>query len=282
VTNAFGLTDTYKFTTLQGVPKVTEIDRAATTAAARELFTYDGNGYTASQTDWNGNQTTYVNDGHGQPTTINEAVGTPIARTTTITCDDPAFVHLPEQIVTPGLTANFTYDGSGELLTRTLTDTTTSTVPYSTGGQTRTWTDTWLNCLLASTKNSKGNTASFAYDGSGALVKITNALGQATNITAHTGGGLPQTLVDPNGVTTTRTYDARQRLLTSTVATAAGLRTTTYSYDVAGDLIKTTLPDGSALANTYGTAHRLTTITDLFHQNVAYTLDALGDRRRPI
>lgn len=160
VTNALGVTDTYKFTTLQGVPKVTEIDRAATatTAAATELFTYDGNGYTASQTDWNGDQTTYVNDVHGQPTTINEAVGTPVARTTTITYDDPTFVHLPQQIVTPGLTANFTYDGSGELLTRTLTDTTATTVPYSTNGQTRTWTNTWSNFLLASTKTPNGNT----------------------------------------------------------------------------------------------------------------------------
>jgi RHS repeat-associated protein len=282
VTNALGVTDTYKFTTRQGVPKVTEIDRAATatTAVATELFTYDANGYTASQTDWNGNQTTYVNNVHGQPTTINEAVGTAVARTTTIAYDDPTFVHLPEQIVTPGLTATFTYDGSGELLTRTLTDTTATTVPYSTNGQTRTWTNTWSNFLLASTKTPNGNTTTFAYDGSGALVKITNALNQATDITAHTGGGLPLTVVDPNGVTTTLTYDARQRPLTGTVETAAGPRTTTYTYDPAGNLIKTTLPDGSALANTYDTAHRLTTITDLFHQNVAYTLDALGDRTR--
>jgi YD repeat-containing protein len=282
VTNALGVTDTYKFTTLQGIPKVTQISRAATanTAAATELFTYDSNGYTASQTDWNGNQTTYVNDVHGDPTTINEAVGTAVARTTTITYDAPAFVHLPEQIVTPGLTANFTYDGSGELLTRTLIDITTTTVPYSTSGQTRTWTNTWSNFLLASTKTPNGNTTSFTYDGSGALIKVANALGQATNVTAHTGGGLPETVVDPNAVTTTLTYDARQRLLTSTVATAAGPRTTTYSYDAAGNLIKTTLPDGSALANTYDTAHRLTTITDLFHQNVAYTLDALGDRTK--
>ena len=83
----------YKFTTLQGVPKVTEIDRVATATlpAATRKFTYDTNGYTASQTDWNGNLTSYVNDVHGQPTTINEAVGTPLARTTTITYLTPPF-----------------------------------------------------------------------------------------------------------------------------------------------------------------------------------------------
>jgi len=280
VTNALGVTYTYTFTPLQNMPKVSQISRAATptTAAATETFTYDGNGYLASQTDWNGNETTYVNDVHGQPTTINEAVGSAVARTTTITYDDPAFVHLPSQIVTPGLTANFTYDGGGELLTSTLTDTTTTTTPYSTDGQTRATTNTWANFLLASVKSPNGNTTSFTYDATGALTAITNALGQTTNITAHTGGGLPLTVVDPNGVTTTLAYDARQRLFTSTVATSQGPRTTAFTYDAAGNLTKTTLPDGSALTNTYDTAHRLTTITDLFHQNVDYTLDALGDR----
>jgi RHS repeat-associated protein len=281
ITNALGDQEVYKFTTLQGVPKVTEIDRLATstTMAAPRTFSYDGNGYAASQTDWNGNLTTYVNDIHGQPTTINEAVGTPQARTTAITYL-PNF-HLPASIITPGLTTAFTYDSAGELLTKTLADTTTTTVPYSSNGQTRTWTNTWSNFLLASTKGSRTDISeltSFTYDGSGALTKITNALGQATNITAHTGGGLPLTIVDPNKVATTLTYDARQRLLTSTLSTAAGALTTTYTYDAAGNLLSTRLPDGSALTNVYDTAHRLTNITDLFNQSITYTLDALGDK----
>ena len=278
VTNALGVQETYKYRYLQGVPKATQINRAATgtTAAATETITYDAHGYQASQTDWNGNKTTYVNDVHGQPTTINEAVGTAVARTTTITY--LADFHLPTKIVTPELTAGFTYDSDGELLTRTLTDTTTTTAPYSTRGQTRITKNTWSNFLLASSNSPNGNTTNFTYDSSGALTGITNALAQATNITAHTGGGLPETVVDPNGITTNLTYDARQRLLTRTVITSAGPLTTTTTYDAAGNLIRTTLPDGSALTNSYDTAHRLTTITDLFHQNVDYTLDALGDR----
>jgi len=138
VTNALGEQELYKFTTLQGVPKLIEIDRqaTATTAAATETFAYDGNGYLSSQTDWNGNVTTYLNDVHGQPTTITEASGTAQARTTTITYH--ASLHVPLQIVTPGLTTNFTYDTSGNLLTKTATDTTNATVPYSTNGVSRT------------------------------------------------------------------------------------------------------------------------------------------------
>jgi RHS repeat-associated protein len=281
VTNALGVTDTYKFTTLQGIPKVTEIDRAATstTVAATELFTYDSNGYEASQTDWNGNQTTYVNDRHGDPTTINEGVGSPVARATTISYDS-IWVHLPKQIITQGLTANFTYDGSGELLTKTLTDTTVTTSPFTTSGQVRATTNSWSGFLIASTTNPNGNTTKFTYDSTGALIKISNAMNQTISVTAHTGGGQPLTVVDPNGVTTNLIYDARQRLLTSTVITSAGPLTTANSYDATGNLIKTTLPDGSALTNTYDTAHRLTAITDLFHQSTAYTLDALGDRTK--
>jgi RHS repeat-associated protein len=282
VTNPLGETNTYTFATLQGKQKVTQISRVATstTAAATRTFTYDASGYMASATDWNGNLATYVNNSHGEPTTRNEAVGSPVARSTLVTYD-PVFVHLPDSIVTPGLTASFVYDGNGNALTRTLTDTTTTTAPYSTNGQTRAWNYTYDSTGHALTAQSpNGHSTSFAYSSDGTLISITDALSHAISVTSHTGGGRPLTIVDPNVVTTTLGYDARQRLLTSSTATAQGARTITYTYDAAGNLIKTTLPDGSALTDTYDTAHRLTTITDLFHQNIAYTLDAAGDRTK--
>src|SRR5262249_30429434 len=63
VTFPLGSQRVYKFTTLQGVPKVTEVDRLASggVPAATQKFIYDSDGYTASQTDWNGNLTTFVN-----------------------------------------------------------------------------------------------------------------------------------------------------------------------------------------------------------------------------
>jgi RHS repeat-associated protein len=279
VTNALGVTDTYTFTTLQGVPKVTQISRAATsaTSAATQTFTYDSNGYLASKTDWNGNQTTFVNDTHGDPTTMSEAVGTSAARTTTIAYDS-TWVHLPDSITTPGLTTSVTYDSNGEQLTKTLIDTTTATAPYSTNGQTRTWTNTWSNYLLASAQTPNGNTTKYGYDSTGALTSTTDALKHVTQITAHTGGGLPETIVDPNNVTTTLTYDPRLRLTSSTVSGSSGTYKTTWTYDAAGNLITTTLPDNSYLTNTYDTAHRLIKVTDALGNYTGYTLDALGDR----
>lgn len=282
VTNALGEQETYKFTTLQNVPKVTEIDRLASgsLAAAKRTFGYDSNGYLSSTTDWNGNRTTYTNDARGEPVATVEAAGTAQARTTTITYH-PTF-HLPTNILQAGITSGLAYDSSGNLLTRTLTDTTTTTAPYASSGQKRTWTYSWGSYgLLTSAKGPRGDvdaTTGYTYDASGALTGTNNALGQAVQITQHLPGGLPQTMVDANGVTTQLTYDDRQRLTSRAVSTTAGPLTTRYSYDPAGNLVTTTLPDGSALTNSYEAAHRLTAVTDLFGQSTAYTLNALGDR----
>ncbi len=283
VTNALGVADTYTFQALQGVPKITQISRAATgtTAAGTETFGYDGNGYLNGKTDWNGNRTTYVNNVHGQPTTVNEAVGSAVARTTTISYD-ATWLHEPHQIVTPGLTSTFTYDGSGNPLTRTDLDTTTNTVPYSTNGQTRvtkwTWSSTGEEQSVQLPRTDVPAKTSFGYNSNGALNSIKDALGHETQITSLTGGGLPLTIIDPNNVTATLTYDARLNLHTGTLTTTAGKLVTTWTHDAANNLTAIQWPDNSKLTYGYDTAHRLTGINDLLGNSIAYTLDALGDR----
>jgi RHS repeat-associated protein len=281
VTNALGVTDTYTLPlSAQGVPKVTAITRAATgtTTAATQTVTYDANGYVASRTDWNGNTTTYTNNAHGLPTSLTEGLGSAVARTVTVAYST-AFPHLPATITSAGVTRAFTYEaGTGNPLTVTLTDTTATTAPYATNAQARVWTNTWSNFLLATTKTPKGNLTTFGYDASGALTSITDALNHTTTITMHTGGGLPQVIVDPNGVMTALTYDPRQRLMASAVTTAAGTLTTSFAYDPSGNLTRTTLPDGSFIANSYDAAHRVTQIADALGNTVGLTLDALGDR----
>ena len=278
VTNPLGQVETYTFTMLQGVPKVSSIARTANgaVAAASMAFTYDSNGYMASKTDWNGVTTSYTNDAHGQPTTIVEGVGTKAERTTNITYH--ATYRVPTKIVTAGLTTDMTYDpNTGSLLTTTQTDTTSQTAPYSTNGTKRVWTNTWSNGLLSTVTDPKNNVTGYAYDG-GALSSITNALGQVTRITSHTTGGLPLTVVDPNGVTTTLTYDARQRLKSSTVGTSSGSLATSYTYDNAGNLTLITYPDQSTLTMAYDAAHRLTRVTNALGEYIQYTLDNDGNR----
>ena len=282
VTNAFGVADTSKYSTLQGVPKVTEIDRAATstTAAATRTFGYDTNGFLNSEKDWNGNQTTYVNNAQGNPTTINYAVGSPQAYSVTISYD-PTFIRLPHQIVTPGLTSTFVYDGSGNPLSRTDLDTTTNSIPYSTNGQQRvtqwTWSSTGEMLSVQLPRTDVTAKTSFLYYPDGSLEQITDALSHLTKVTHHQARGRPTTIVDPNNVTTTLTYDGRLNLHTSTLATTGGNLVTTWTYDPANNLQSVQQPDNSKLTFGYDAAHRLNSITDLFSNTTAYTLDALGD-----
>lgn len=279
VTNAFGVQDTYSFITAQNRPKITQISRAATstTAHATETFGYDSNGYMNSKTDWDSNETTYVNNAHGDPTTITEAYGSPVQRTTTVVYDSTC-VHLPHSVATNGVTTSYTYDSHCDSLTKTLTDTTTQSIPYSTNGQTHVWTYTWNNFLLASVETPNLKTTHYYYSGSGALTEITNPLSQSTNITSYTGGGYPETITDPNNVLTTLTWNPRQWLTKSAVTTTGGVLTTTYTLDPVGELTELTLPDNSYLSYIYDPAHRLTDVIDADNNEIEYTLDALGDK----
>jgi len=110
----------------------------------------------------------------------------------------------------------------------------------------------------------------------GNVATITNALGHATSITAYNAHGQPLTIVDPNGLTTTLTYDARQRLASRSV----GGELTAYTYDGVGQLTQVNLPDGSSLTYSYDAAHRLTGISDNLGNHIAYTLDAMGNRTK--
>jgi RHS repeat-associated protein len=281
VTNALGSVMVYKFTTLQGVPKATEIDRLATASvpAATMTYSYDTNGYIAEISDWNTNFTIQVNDIHDQPLVVNEAVGTAQARTTT--ANYITNFYLPTQIVAPRKTTTFVYDSNGNLLSRTETDTSTGTVPYSTSGQTRTWTNTYdaLGHMLTATgpRTDVVATTTFTYDASNNLSTITDPLGHVTVLTNYTGSGLPLKMIDPNGVVTTFAYDVRDRLLSRTVHAADGDATTSFAYDPAGQITRITLPDGSYLNYQRDAAHRLQSVSNSLGESISYGLDASGD-----
>jgi RHS repeat-associated protein len=285
VKGPLGIVETYKFSTLQGVPKVTEIDRAAngSVAFASEGFTYDSNGYPATKTDWNRNITAWTNNTHGQPTQITFASNTTNKQVSNLTYD-LSWPHLPHTISTTGLNANFTYDSSGNQLTEKLTDTTSQSLPYSTNGQTRTWTYTYnrtgevLTEKLPRTDLTAKTTYTYAGGTSGGtMIKITDPKSLVTTITNATGGGRPTKIKDPNAVLTTLSWTPRNWLSSSVLTTSAGTLTTSFTYDSAGNLTKSTLGDGSYLAYGYDNAHRPTSITNALGESQGITYDSAGD-----
>jgi RHS repeat-associated protein len=286
VKGPLGIVNTYKFTTMQGVPKVTEIDRAANSpiVAATETIRYDSSGYRNSLNDWNGNNTSWTNNTHGLPTEITFASNTTNKQVTDITYD-LSWPHLKHTVSTNGLNANFTYDSSGNNLTEKLTDTTSTSLPYSTNGQTRTWTYTYnrtgevLTAQLPRTDVTAKTTYGYAGGTTGGtLISVTDALSHVTNIKTATAGGRPLKVKDPNSVLTTWAYAAvREWPTSSIITTSAGNLTTSFTYDSAGNLTKATLPDGSYLSYGYDNAHRPTSITNILGESQGITYDSAGN-----
>jgi RHS repeat-associated protein len=265
VTNALGVADTYTVTLLQGVPKVAQISRAATstTAAATRTFTYDANGFMASSTDWDGNLTTFTHDPRGDETSRVEASGTALART--ISTSWLSTFHLPAQITEPNRTTVFTYDANGNMLTKTITA----------GAATRSFAYSYnATGEVLTAADPRGNVTNYAYDAKGDLTSATDALGHVTSTPSFDANGRPLTIIDPNGVTTSLTYNKRGRLTSQTIGTLK----TSYAYDKALNLVQVTQPDASYLTYTYDPAHRLTGIADAAGDHIAYTLDAAGNR----
>jgi RHS repeat-associated protein len=239
--------------------------------------TYDVNGNPASATDYNGNVTTSVYDlTRNLETSRTEAYGTAQARTITTTWD-PSW-RQPDLITEPNRTTGFTYDALGNVLTKTITD--TSVTP----NVSRTWTytyDSYGRMLSAQGPRTDVNsTTTYAYYTCttgfqcGQVQTITDALGHITTFNTYNAHGQPLTVTDPNGVVTTLTYDARMRLTSRQI----GTETTSYSYTPTGLLQTVTLPDSSTITYTYDAAHRLTDITDGLGDHIHYTLDNMGNR----
>jgi RHS repeat-associated protein len=242
---------------------------------------YDGGGFPASETDFNGNVTTYVyDDTRGLETSRTEASGASVART--VTTQWSATYRLPTLISeyaggtasgNPIRTTSSSYDGSGNLLAKTVTDPAT--------GSTRTWNYTYdSNGRVLTATDPRQNVTIYTYytctTGSqcGELETVTDALTHVTTYNTYNADGYPLTITDPNGVITTLAYDARDRLTSRTVSG----ETTSFSYYPTGLLKQVTLPDGSSLSYAYDAAHRLTQVSDGLGNKIVYTLDAMGNR----
>ncbi|MES9993736.1 MAG: RHS repeat-associated core domain-containing protein, partial [Candidatus Thiodiazotropha sp.] len=120
----------------------------------------------------------------------------------------------------------------------------------------------------------------YGYDAQGNRTSITNALNHDTQITEHDGVGRPLTIIDPNGLTTTLRYSPRGHLTQQILSDGVTNRTTDYSYDPVGNLVRVTQPDGSYILYHYDAANRLEGMEDSQGNQIVYQLDAMGNRER--
>jgi RHS repeat-associated protein len=279
VTDPLGAGRTYNFSHVLSYTPDSSISQPAASGSGTvtESWSRDANGNISQQTDFNGKITKYSYDlTRNLETSRTEAYGTPQARTITTTWS-PSY-RLPATITEPNRTTSFSYDNSGNLLTKAITDTTV------TPNVSRTWTytyDSYGRVLTAQGPRTDVNsTTTYTYYTCttgyqcGQLHTVTDPVGNVTTYNTYNAHGQPLTITDANGVVTTLTYDARQRLTSRQV----GSETTTFSYYPTGLLKQVTLPDSSYVLYTYDGAHRLTQISDGAGNSIQYTLDAMGNR----
>ncbi|WP_197432935.1 RHS repeat protein [Janthinobacterium sp. B9-8] len=263
-TDPLGSVRRYQFKLVAGTWRLHGKDQpggAGCSAASNNLL-YDANGNVTSRTDFNGNKTTYVYDlARNLETSRTEAAGTPLART--ISTEWHATWRLPLKVTEPGRVTSFVYDANANLLNKTITA----------DGKTRRWSWTYADFGQVKTSTDPdGKTSSYQYDAQGNLAAQTNAAQQITQFTRYDANGNPLEILSPDGIKSTLTYDARNRL----ISRQAGAALSRFEYWPTGLLKQATLPDGLVINYLYDTAHRLSEITDNQGHREVYTLNKAG------
>jgi RHS repeat-associated protein len=238
------------------------------------FYEYNGNVELTSVINPRGDQSTFAYNAAGDLTATRNQTG--LVTTTYNTLHDP--VHAEDG---KGVTADYTYDTNGNVLTLTTTsydtgtdgkknilhETRANTFTYDTKGQVLTATD------------ARGYTTTYGYNASGDLTDVTSPEGRHTRFgydgvgrrtstidprsydndghsvadytatTAYTARDQVSQVTDPLGHTTTYDYDPQLGVLNS--VTDANQHTTSYTYYADGQVHTATGPGTAAPTTTY-------------------------------
>ena len=191
-------------------------------------------------------------------------------------------------VVNPAQYRYVTYDyddATGNLLTTTETGLLGDSTPY-----THTTTYTYdSNSRIASIDGPRTDVqdvTTYAYDSTtGFLTSVTQPIIGTTAYSNFDALGNPQTVTDPNGNSTTYTYDTSGRV--STVKAPGDTNATQYFYVAGGcgqscgganKIDHITLPEGNTIWYTYDSMGKLSSIKDSLNNTINYTYDSEGNK----
>jgi RHS repeat-associated protein len=261
-------------------------------------FTYDTNGHLKSVTDPLNKTMSYVNNQHGMPTSATDQLG----KVRTITYDaDFNLTAMSDESGTQvafawddkgnplsmtdgdGRLYRFTYDAFGNVVSKTDPAGHVTSYTYDNMGRVVTMTDTRGVSRFSyddlgrvtSVKDALNNETRYEYDNNGNRTQEINSRQKITTFEYDAVDRLAR-VNHPDGSSISYTYNFRGQKITETVAgTGAGggflppgaafqtaTRTTTYTYDNAGQLTKVLFPDNSDITFTYDSIGRVSTAKD--------------------
>ncbi|MFD6286345.1 DUF6531 domain-containing protein [Streptomyces sp. NPDC060205] len=232
--------------------------------------TYDASGRLASKTDTVGNKTTYTYDKVGRLLTSvsprgNAAGADPAAYTTSYTYDAAGN---NTKVTGPAGTTSTTYDAINRPLV--VTDPLTHTTKYTYDA----------NDNVTKVTDAANNTVSSVYDKNNQLTSSTNQLSKTTTYAYDADGNL-LSRTSPLGNKESWTYDSDNRQATAVDprgnATGAdpAQYTTTYGYDLAGNLTTVTDPLGGVSTTAFDAVNNVVKQTDADKRVTAYEYDKL-------
>ncbi|MFB8183276.1 LamG-like jellyroll fold domain-containing protein [Streptomyces sp. NPDC055966] len=244
------------------------------------LYGYNTFGDKTSADNPDGNITTYTFDKDSEQIAASAPAYTPPGSTTSITPTTTAAYDANGRITgsTDGLgnTTNFTYDQLGDLA---------QTVQPAVGGTSPTTHNTYdTDGDRLSVTDPTGAASDATYDDLGRILTVSDVVRQPSTTTNTTSFGYDEannttSVTMPGGQQSNATYDAAGDRLTTTDPLS---HTTTYSYNLDGQVTKTALPDNTATTYSYDLARRLTATTSLDNSGKtlatsAYAYDPAGN-----
>jgi YD repeat-containing protein len=190
-----------------------------------------------------------------------------------------------QAVLSQSVRTDYSYDARGQLIQQIQWDRLNAqgqgTLSGDTGAIVTTFTYSAQGQLLQTgtqrgSNRSTVETTSYTYDGLGRLLSSTDPLGNVTTHT-YTDATATQITTQANGLVTTQVRNTAGLLLSSTQsASGQASRTTTYSYDAAGQLRAVTDPTGATTTTFYDADGRVAGTVDPIGAVTAYTYDADG------
>ncbi|MDA4122764.1 MAG: hypothetical protein OK456_06245, partial [Thaumarchaeota archaeon] len=242
---------------------------SSATQNVTQSYTYNSTtGYMLSSTDGNGYTTSYKYDNLGRATLITYPAVGGVSGTTTYSYNDASnYVTITDA---NGNVVKQFYDGLARI-------TSVERFNGSTLYSTQTFTYNWLN-LVASNETANSGTYSYAYDQDGRITKATNP-DLTTVTTTYNVYKNTKTVIDENGHPTVFAYDRDGRQISvEQFYTSTKYYTTSYTYDLSGNLLGTTDANAQTTSYKYDDLNRLVKTTYPGSSYEAVSYDALGNK----
>ena len=242
-------------------------------------FTHDAWGNVTKTTDPLGHTTLAGYDADGNRTSATDANGKKTVygydtadRQTSLTRPDNTVTHTAyygdgttaKTTDAAGAATIYSYDGQGRKATRTDSDNRKTTWAYDPAGELKTVTDP------------SSRTTTYTYDPAGNPTSVTYSDGATPNVTSvtYSPAGDRTSMTDGSG-TSSWSYDVFGELAGQTDGAGA---TVTYTYDPDGNQATITYPGSSAtVTNTFDKADRLSGLTDWNNKATTFGYDADGN-----